>query len=957
MTNIYTIPSGVDFIRALATELWRSSRQAPFELADMQIYLPTRRACLLLRDAFLALMDGGATLLPRMQPMGDVDDAEFYFASDAIDFNIPPALSPLRRQLLLTRLIQKRDAALSPDQAAQLAVALARFLDEVQISGVDTRNLPALVDRDDLARHWQDTVAFLDIIVAQWPLILAEEGCIDPAGYRNRIMQTQIRAWTESPPTTRIIAAGSTGSMPTTADFLQAVASLPNGQVILPGLDRTMDETIWQAVGDDHPHHAMKVLLAKMNIAHSAVQLWPCDDQPASVARRILLREAMRPASVSEQWRTLTQNDITPEALHGLSRLELDHTQEEAQAIALMMRATLETADKTATLVTPDRQLAERVACLLLRWNVDVNDSGGMAMTNRPIGSFLMSVLSVAEPEAGAVATLSLLKHPLAGCGLSLAECRSNARAIEVNVWRTDRPEQSAWLPTFQHMLSPLTNAWQHKRPFIEWLNDHIAVTEILAATDTETGADRLWLADDGEQAATWISELRQAARDFSPITGDDYAPLFGELLASVTYRPHRSTHPRLSILGLLEARLVRADTVILGGLNEGSWPPEAPIDPWMSRPMRKKFGLPAPEYRVGLAAHDFAQLVSTPNVILTRARRSGGTPTVPSRFVLQLETVLRAVGIAPEQLTPDTPWREWTRQLDKPDADTIRPCPPPEPRPTTGLRPTTLSVTDIGLWLRNPYAIYAKHILKLRRLNDLEAAPDASDRGSLIHNALEEFCTLYPRQLPNDALHQLLTIGRKYFSQLADNPEVAAFWWPRFETIAEWFVAYDGARRDNGVVLLKAEASGQILLDDFILKGRADRLDSLPDGTLAIIDYKTGAVPKDKDVEAGLEPQLPLLALIAAQGGFEAVKAAITSELRYWKLSGGRDVAKDVEIDTDIAALIEAADAGLRDLINKFTNPDTPYQAVPRPAYAPRYDDYAHLARLKEWGRSLAES
>jgi ATP-dependent helicase/nuclease subunit B len=441
-------------------------------------------------------------------------------------------------------------------------------------------------------------------------------------------------------------------------------------------------------------------------------------------------------------------------------------------------------------------------------------------------------------------------------------------------------------------------------------------------------------------------------------LSGEDYSALFAGLLRAEVTRPLYGQHPRLSILGPLEARLIQADLTILGGLNESVWPAEAPHDPWMSRPMRKTFGLSAPERRIGLAAHDFVQLAAAPEVVLTRARRAGNAPMVPSRFILQIETVLRALGYSDDTrdaLQPALPLAAWARMLDEPPPTEYGTAPKPEPRPPLAARPRQLSVTDIGVWQRNPYAIYAKHILKLRKLDPLEPAIDAADRGILIHEALDRFVKKYPKALPADALDELLGIGHELFKALDRHPEARAFWWPRFADIAAWFVEEERRRRSEGISVVRAEATGRMEIDTFTLCGRADRIDRQTDGGLEIIDYKTGSVPKKDDIARGLEPQLPLLALIASQGGFEGVPASAVSAAGYWRLQGAGAREKPQAID-DIQTLAREAGEGLAHLVKIFADPKTPYQAIPKPGRRPRYDDYAHLARLAEWGRIMGD-
>jgi ATP-dependent helicase/nuclease subunit B len=941
MSGIFTIPPGGDFLSTLAEILWKNADRDPLKLSEALVLLPTRRACRHLQEAFLQLTP--ASLLPRMQPLGDIDEEEFYF-TPTLDIDIPPAIAPLRRLMLLAQLVQKKDASLSFDQAALLAEALARFLDEAQTARCDMTKLHRLVEEKDLAKHWQETVAFLEILTEAWPKLLAVEGCIDPAQRRDLVLTKQAELWRAAPPNHPIIASGSTGTVPATADLLAVIASLPKGAVILPGLDADMSEEHWQELDETHPQAAMKHLLARLKVKRADVKVWGASKTDKTQNARIrLLQDAFHPGE--------TEAKPASEKIHGLSRTALDHAQEEAQVIALMLREALETPNKNAALVTPDRALAARVAALLSRWKIDVNDSAGAPLLAQPPGGFLAALLAASAPDAEATDYLALLKHPLAACGLDVAECRSRARELELQLWRARVPEKSAWFGDIKRLLAPLASSWNAKLPLEARITSHIKIAEAFAKTNEEEGAVRLWAHEAGRATSQWLEEWRDAAHGFPPLSGGDYAALFQSLLRATPFRVPYGRHPRLSILGPLEARLLHYDLVILGGLNEGTWPADAGIDPWMSRPMRKDFGLPSPERRIGLSAHDFIQLASGPEAVLTRSRRSGTSLAVPSRFLLQLEAALRAQNYPETALDPAQPYALWARALDEP-AEVV-PCKPPEPKPPVNMRPKQLSVTEIGMLRRNPYAIYARRILKLEKLEPLEKDIDAADKGALIHEALEAFIKKFPGELPKNAEEELLKIGRGVFAKLDEYPETFAVWWPLFERIASWFIVYERARAAEGIKPVAAEAGGKIVLDDFTLKGRADRIDRLANGAYAITDYKTGGAPTNMEVKAGLEPQLPLLALIAKEGGFDKVPASNVAALSYLKLNGGRVVGKEQSIDADIAKLTEDARTGLMRLIEKFADPAQPYRAVPEPGLAPRYDDYAHLARLAEWGRT----
>jgi ATP-dependent helicase/nuclease subunit B len=809
--------------------------------------------------------------------------------------------------------------------------------------------LPTLVAEQELAEHWQLTVKFLEIVTQFWPLILESQGCLDPAERRNRVLAAQTELWRKQPPAHPVIAAGSTGSIKATSDLLDVIASLPQGAVILPGLDRAMDGAAWDGIDDSHPQYSMKNLLAKMNVAREAVREWGTSSLPTPRTR--LISEAMRPAALTEAWREL-RGHIAPQAVETLTRLTLDHPQEEAQVIALRLRALMESPDKTAAFVTADRGLATRVAALLRRWRIAVDDSGGSPLASLPLGAYLNLVLAAASPHASAVDWLALLKHPFTACGMHPAACRASAREAEIRL-RNDEAESFASLV---ELLQPITNNWRQKIALQDHIAAHISASEAVAASRSESGAARLWSGEHGDAVAEWLDEWRDSAEGFPPLTGAEYAALFDQLASSKTMRASRAAHPRISILGPLEARLMSADLIIMGGMNEGVWPPDAGFDPWMSRPMRKSFGLPAPEFRIGLSAHDFAHLACAREVMLTRSLRSGGTPTVPSRFLLQLDAVLRAAGLSDDTtdaLAPHEPWQVWAQTMDTPEH--IEPCARPQPCPPVALRPTQLSVTEISTWLRNPYAIYAKHILKLKKLEELDAPLDAADRGEMIHAALEKFVTTYPLHLPPDAEEKLLAIGQDIFTHTDTeaDPRVQAFWWANFTRIAAWFIAQERERRAVGTVPLKAEAKGHVVIDGLTLKGRADRIDRVADGALSIIDYKTGGVPSKKEVISGIEPQLQLLALIAERGGFDDIAPSPSAALEYWILKGGRGGSKADSITDKIPDLIAQAEEGLKALIETFAKPDTVYEAVPKQRLSPKFNDYAHLARLAEWGRT----
>jgi ATP-dependent helicase/nuclease subunit B len=1039
--RVFSVPLSVPFLRSVIAALIDGrlvqgfeARNDPARLAEATLYLPTRRAVRVAREVFLDELASEAAVLPRIVPLGDIDEDELAFADEAdavggaAPLEIPPRLGELERRLTLARLVAAwaQGNVLAPlvvggpASTLSLAADLARLMDDMATRDVPWDALDDLIP-DDLDQYWQHSLQFLQIARKTWPDHLAEIGKIEPAARRDLLIAAEASRLSthHAGP---VIAAGSTGSMPATAKFLHAVANLRNGAVVLPGLDTDLDETAWNTIGgvknaqggfdihpaSNHPQFAMHALLRRFGITRRDVEIL---SPPATDGREILLSEAMRPSHATDHWHErLQQQDVAARVAAGMADLtviEAPNPEMEALAIAVAMREARHL-QKSAALVTPDRALARRVMAALSRWNLDFDDSGGEALIETPVGIFARLAAEAVTRGLEPPTLLALLKHPLCRLGGAAGAFKPAIEALELALLRGTRPQPgtgglakeferfrdelgklnrdepsslhraerrarlrndqldriATLLARLKAALAPLedlsTQKPQRPHDFAEPAQRHREV--LIELSSDEDGVALAFEGQDGAALASAFDDLLAGQRPSGlTLQLPDYPEVFQAAFGDRAVRRAEKIGATLHIYGPLESRLMQADRVIIGGLIEGVWPPAPRLDPWLSRPMRHELGLDLPERRIGLSAHDFAQLLGGEEVILSYAAKAGGAPAVASRFLHRLEAVTGGAPWGAAKMRGEQ-YVRFAEQLDRPEK--VRPIAQPEPRPPRATRPQRLSVTEIEHWLRDPYTIYAKHVLKLEALDPVDMPLSAADRGSAIHDAIGAFTREFAGELPDQPAEMLHQIGTRYFAPLMERPEARALWWPRFQRIAGWFAEWERARRDN-VETINAEIPGEITIPldnarSFRLIARADRIERRRDGSYAILDYKTGQSPTGKQVRMGLSPQLTLEAAILREGGFPDIPGAgPVGELVYVRLSGNNPPGEERSLQLKIRSndtpqppdqAATYAREQLEALVRKFEDESEPYRSLNLPMWSNRYGAYDDLARIKEW-------
>jgi ATP-dependent helicase/nuclease subunit B len=971
--QVYTIPPHRVFADALAAGLIARFGRGETGLAQGLVLVPNNRAVRAISDAFVR-RSGGGLLLPRLVPVGDPElEERVGGALEPLgpEEPIPPAVEPMDRLFLLARLVQRQLDDVDAAEALRLARDLARTLDQLLVEEVDPARLRTFGDESpELSLHWQASLERLGVILDEWPRLLREMGRIDLAERRNRLLAAVERRWAQQPPRGFVVAAGITTAAPAVARLLRRVARLADGLVVLPGLDIAMAEPEWDSLGphdpdpetgfrrrsiETHPQFQLKLLLDRMGVNRAEVERWRWGggrDAPAVRSRAIA--NALKPAAFTNAWQTLPPAE---RRLTGVRAIELADPAEEAQAIALALREALETPGRTAALVTPDRGLARRVSAHLSRWGVEADDSAGRPLAQLAPGTLLLAIATAAGENFAPVPLLALLKHPLVTKGEERLDWLEGARALDLAL-RGPRPP--AGLDGIERHLGDRSGRDRERRQrALEWwrkVGPRLRALErgftgepkplpafmaLLRETASELSGGAAWAGPAGRAAADLFASAEPASglgpAAVAPAT---FPAVLEQLLDGVAVRPPFGQHPRIFIWGLIEARLQSADLVILGGLNEGSWPPMPSPDPWLAPRLRHELGLPGLERRIGLAAHDFAGALGGREVLVTRARREARAPAVASRFWLRLEAMTGGLSRSPRH-------RAWARELDRPSE--YNPASRPAPAPLAELRPRRIAVTDVDRLKADPFAFYARKMLGFASLDPIDADPSAAWRGSAVHRTLEAW-------MKEDECEpsRLRPRAEALLAEAAEHPLMRALWQPRLLEAIDWIAAKMAENMATGRRPVRAEAKGTCELDGVSLYGEADRIDRFADGSLAIVDYKTGTPPGPKAVAEGYSLQLGLLGLIAERGGFEGVEG-VPACFEYWSLArkagklgyvsspvGGRSGLDAADFTTMAARNFLGAAA-------QWLTGDEPFTAKLHPEFAP-YGEYDQLMRLAEW-------
>lgn len=980
--QVYSIAAHRGFADALVAGLIPRYSDANVGLARLTLLLPSRRAVRTVTEAFVRL-SGKGLLLPRMAVVGDLDlDETLGPLLDPLGAgaDIPPAADPLRRWLRLAELLRdaKADRAASTPALLREAFEIGRTMDRLSIEGIELGDL--LQDRiagivGDLAEHWKHTARTFAVVQAHWLAELAARGEIDAPVRRNLLFAAAAQRWQASPPVHPIVAAGVTSASPALAKLLRVVSETPRGAVILPDLDLTLDDETWQALGTagapenredppfggadavTHPQYHLKLLLNRMGVARGEVQAWHRSGIAAAPPERSrAISNLFLPPEQSARWVKLPSEQ---RRLSAVRLMETAHPGEEAQAIAVLIREALEVPERRVALVTPDRALAGRVVAHLERWGVVADDTAGQPLPQTPAGRLFLQLAEIMTTRAAPVPLMAFLGHPLAGHGFAdggRAAWLDHARALDLKLrgprpgpgleplrvmvveMEKRRPGIGAWWSAVEAVLEPLLDL-----PEGTLLADAL---DTLAASAELCSDGRVWGQADGRVLTGFVEELREPARSVGTrIDPADLATMLRDAMERNAVRPPWRSHPRIGIYGLIEARMSRADLVICGGLTEGVWPAKPAPDALLAPAVLRALGVPGADFRIGLSAHDLAASLGAPEVVLSYASRDAAGPAIPSRFVLRVRAMLG------EKLLDDHREKravDLARALG--DPPTIASHPRPAPCPSAEQRDVAISVTALDRLRGDPYQFYASEVLRLRKLDNLDADPSAAWKGTAVHAILERW---------HKEGGGLLPIAEEELAKMSAHPLVRGLWWPRLVAGLQWIEAQVAGQQAAGRSVLASEAKGEMTYRGVKLTGRADRIDRLADGTLAVVDYKTGAPPSGTMVAKGFALQLGLIGMIARDGAFPGV-AGEPTRFEYWSLQSSKSETGFGKMEEPILEgrkksgipredFLPETERYLAEAIDYWIKGDGPFTARLNPDY-PAYNDYDQLMRLDEW-------
>lgn len=937
MKGLYTNHAGTDILKDCAIKVANFCNHDINKLRDVTILLPTRRAIRIFEEMLLEEFKQDTIFLPRLMPVGDVE------ISDSDEEEIIPPLKPIagiERILSIIPFIEKHDEQQkSYDARWRQAKEILKLIDLLQTEGLTPDALKQLDIKMDMAEHWQKSGGLFVNMANDWLAHLLETNRINKAAARIVHIERLTQQYRDKPPEKPVWFIGSTGSILAVRDLMRAILAMPQGLVLLPGLDKEMPDDAWRDIPPAHPQAILK----------NTIEFLGFDD------RRHIQYFTSRPSGNANTLADYLSNALSPhpktiqKATDNITLVMANNRQEELNTIAhICLEQKQKEPNSKIVIVSNDARMPIKLGGLLNPYGLKIDASMGQKLSDTATGVLVNHVLKLFDHrQSNSILTLwTLLKNTN-----FLPEWRDGRAKTMTHIEDTllrdplTTPQHytdvlSMFPNDIKEKISNYNNEYKSLYSMPEWANIvRDTLTDLIYSKSGHSKKIMTQITDALEQISSIQHHKKMSYSDFAPIIIDHLNNI------AIRENPSKDIRNTIYLLGTLEARLIQSDLTIMANLNEGIWPDAPAPNPYLSRGMRHAVGLPDSERHATLSGHDFWQAFLSGDIIMTSSKRDGDTPALPSRWLLRLESV--------------TPRAEWHAMIQRGQqrvddcharhfCNEITPAKPPNPIATIKDAPQSLYVTHVETWRHDPYSFWAKHITNLRKPRDFLSGITAATRGSVWHEIMENFVTNFDPNSNKDTQNTCFdkaVIDTLRAKQVPDH--MIRLWQSRLSGQRESIIAIENERRSISKPW-KLEEKFEGSINNITVKAKADRVDITNGRALLLADYKTGVMPTKTNIYTGYACQLSLLALIMPHD---------VLRLDYIDIKGGSNIPKPVTIEWGgtIASETEHGFSTWYKLFFEQSEPFVSYADFGK-MHMSKATDYLQLARYDEWGAGSDE-
>ena len=951
------IPANENFLKTLYKYILDTFSSNQMELSNLVVLLPSRRSCNELKKVFLENSDKQAVLLPNIKAIGDISYDELLL--EKIDLNVLKTFKEIARpvsntkyKLLMIKQLLNFNKNLNVGQAINLSRELNKFLNEIISNNLDFDNLKNLVD-EEYAEHWQKSLDLLENFGKKWRDYISENNIISNLEYMYKMIELHTNIYKDKAPSSPILIAGNICNIKKTLELVKVLSKYGNTYFVFKGFENVLNENEFKNINEYHSHFCYLNIVKELKIDIKNIKNIENEKIIDDVSRETFYNSFL-PAELTYKWHTSN----VKANINNVKYIECNDEYEELNIISYYILNYIHNNGFKNIAIITDVDNSRFIENQLKKWNIPCQNTFGNKLIFNELIVFLTLILDTYLNKFDPDYLLGLLKNKYVLLGYKDKDELNNILNIfEEKVLRGKLNNDG--LNSYQNRINNLEEGIEKSllNDFLlriktifsdfassnlkEFFENHLDIALKLSSDNKNVSRETFFtkaFLDNVNNAKVQdiLKEFYENIIDLEINGIEDYIAIFNYIISELSYSSEYSEDNVVNIISTQEARLINYDLIIISNLIDGVLPKNISSDPWMSKQMREKFGFPKKEINIGISNFEFIQYLNQKEVLLTYPLKSNNQPTIESRFLLRLKTYLKLNNI---DLKNENIFVECDKYLNSKERILIK-----RPNPIISLetRPKELSATNIeNKLLKNPYDIYCRYVLKLFPKNDINIIKNNIVFGNCIHRILEEYCLKYD-EIEGDKYEFLIELGIKYFQEYFFNDEtIILLFWDKFKDMAKDFLLKDEEfRKDCNKIFM--EQSGKYSIKNYIITAKADRIEE--GGDIKIVDYKTGDLPKGKDIKDGKKIQLLIEALIAKNNGFECLKSNNVESIRYWGVKN--DEVLEFSGD-DLKDLMEKTETMLIKIIDYFNNVENGYKATLKNK---DISDYLHLSRVNEW-------